>query len=80
VFYLCHVFQEHTPGIKRDLPMQGANSKHNPQGEYKIIQPTMSNHFSERKIKSTQKLMQAATMVHSSVGWCKHSFELSTDY
>jgi len=23
--------------------------------------------------------MQAATMVYFSLGWCKHSFELSTD-
>ena len=54
MFYLCHVFQEHTPGIKRDLSVEGANSKYNPQGEYKIIQPTMSSHFSERKIVYTE--------------------------
>jgi hypothetical protein len=80
VFGLCHVFQERTPGIKRDLPVQGVDSQHNPQGEYKIIQPKMSSHFSERKIQSAQKLMNAETIIHSSVGWCKHSFELSTDY
>ena len=80
VFYLCHVFHERSPGVKRDLPVQGVNSQHNPQGEYKIIQPTMSCHFSEGKRQSTQKLMQAATMLHSSAEWCKHSFELSTDY
>jgi len=73
-------FSGHTPGVKQDLPVQGVKSQYNPQGEYKIIQPTMSSHFSERKIQSTPKVMHAATMVHSSVGWCKHSFELSTDY